>query len=317
MKKVLKVLAYLFLLLLLGVFALAYFPVDPKTKHVSVSEDRATALRESYEGPHHLVQTADGGILFLRRWNPDSIPPSKAEVAVLILHGITAYSGPYDMAGVPFSENGYTTFGLDYRGHGLSSGNRGDTPGKDRWIEDLADGVRYIKGLGFSKVVVLGHSLGVASALCVANAVPEEISGFVLLSGAYEGKKGVSKEPTLLEKARFFSGALVRPSYQIYEYYREGMTVTQDSLWNLRYTPRFLMMMDVSTLRLPENLNVPVLVGTGDQDELFEVEKVREFYDLIPGDQKEFLVMKNTTHAKIPRESWLQVVNWLDRTYSK
>jgi hypothetical protein len=46
------------------------------------------------------------------------------------------------------------------------------------------------------------------------------------------------------------------------------------------------------------------------------VEKVRELYDQIPGDRKEFLVMKNTTHAKIPRESWMQVVDWLNRTYT-
>lgn len=94
------------------------------------------------------------------------------------------------------------------------------------------------------------------------------------------------------------------------------MTVTKDNLFNLRYTPRFLMMVDVKTLRLPADLNVPVLVGIGDEDELFTVEKVREFYDLVPGDQKEILVMKNTTHSQIPRESWMQVVDWLDRTFA-
>ncbi|OOG75335.1 alpha/beta hydrolase [Algoriphagus sp. A40] len=316
MKKVFKILLCLVLLVFACAFVLAYYPVDSKTKHASISEERATVLRDEFAEPHHLITTSDGEILFLRRWNPDSIPPEKSGVAVLILHGITAYSGAYDMAGKPFSESGYVTFGLDYRGHGLSGGNRGDTPGKDRWIEDLGETVKYIKGLGFSEVVVLGHSLGVATAMLTANVVPDEISGLVLLSGAYEGRKGVSKEPTLLEKARFFASAIVRPSHQSYEYYREGMTVTKDSLFNLRYTPRFLMMLDVKTLRIPSDLNVPVLVGIGDGDELFTVEKVREFYDLVPGDQKEFVVMPNTTHAVIPRESWIMVVDWLDRTYA-
>jgi len=316
MKKTFKILFYLVLVLIVAALVLAFFPVESKTQHAGISEERATVLRDEFPDPHHVITTSDGAELFLRRWNPDSIQPEKSEVAVLILHGITAHSGAYDMAGQPFSQSGYTTFGLDYRGHGLSSGNRGDTPGTERWIEDMAETVRYIKGLGFPEVVVMGHSLGVASAICVARVVPSEIAGLVLLSGAYEGKKGVSKEPSVLDKARFFASAVFRPSHQSYEYYREGMTVTKDSLFNLRYAPRFLMMLDVKTLVLPADLNIPVLVGIGDGDELFAVDKVREFYDLVPGDKKEFVVMPNTTHAVIPRESWMMVVDWLDRTYT-
>lgn len=313
-KNIIKALLFIILALVSAAFIVAYYPVSDKTNHAGVSEERATELRNTYTGPHHLLTTDDGATLFLRRWNPDHVQHEK--IAILILHGITAYSGPYAMAGIPFAEHGYTTFGLDYRGHGLSSGNRGDTPGRERWIVDMAETVAYIKDLGFSEVVVLGHSLGVAAAFSVANAVPNEIAGLVMLSGAYEGREDVSKPPSLLEKARFFASAVLRPSYQSYQYYREGMTVTEDSLFNFRYTPRFLLMLDAKTLRLPAEMNIPVLVGIGDEDELFTVEKVRELYDLIPGDKKEFLVMKNATHANIPRESWMQVVDWLDRVYT-
>jgi esterase/lipase len=76
-------------------------------------------------------------------------------------------------------------------------------------------------------------------------------------------------------------------------------------------------MMDVKTLRLPKDLNVPVLVGVGDKDELFAIDKVKDFYNLIPGNKKEFLIMKNATHAKISRDNWEEIVKWLDRTYGK
>jgi alpha-beta hydrolase superfamily lysophospholipase len=259
--------------------------------------------------------TADGETLFLRRWNPDSIEPAKKAIAVLIFHGFTAYSGAYNMAGEPISAGGYTTFGLDYRGHGLSGGNRGDAPGKERWIADLAESVKYIKGLGFSKVIILGHSLGVASAMCATNAIPNEISGLVLLSGAYEGRKGLSKPLTLFQKIRILSSAIFRPSYQSVEYYREGMTVSPDTLFTFRYTPRYFTMLDVKKLRLPNDLNIPVLVGVGDKDELFDIDKVKEFYDLIPSTKKEFFIMENATHAKIPVESWQEIVTWLNKTY--
>jgi acylglycerol lipase len=298
------------------VLVLVYYPVQSRAQHTGISEKRAAEKRDGYTGPHHLISATDGETLFLRRWNPAGIESSKSDVAVLILHGITAYSGAYDMAGKPFSESSYTTFGLDYRGHGLSGGNRGDSPGLERWVADMAETVAYIKDLGFSKVIVLGHSLGVAAAFTVVNAIPDEIGGVVMLSGAYEGREGLSKPPSLLEKVRFLASSIFRPSYQAIAYYREGMTVTTDSLFTMSYTPRFLMMLDVKTLRLPEGLNIPVLIGVGDKDELFTVDKVRELYDMIPSDKKEFLVMENATHSVISRENWMQVVEWLDRTYS-
>lgn len=319
MKTIIKksLLAIFFLTIVVFLFGLvlAFLPSKSKTNHIGITPAEAVILRQKLVEPHQQFTTTDGETLFLRRWNPDTIQSVKKDIAVLIFHGFTAHSGAYNMAGVPISVGGYTVFGLDYRGHGLSGGNRGDSPNKERWIADLAESVKYIKSLGFSKVIVLGHSLGMASAICAADAVPNEISGLVLLSGAYEGKKGLTKPIPLFEKTKILASSIFRPSYPAVEYYREGMTVSKDPLFNFHYTLRFLTMIDVKKLRLPKDLNIPVLVGVGDKDELFDIDKVKDFYDSIPGNQKEFLVMKNTTHAKIPLESWNQVVAWLDKYY--
>jgi acylglycerol lipase len=319
MKKILKriLLTIVALIVLLFIFGLvlAFLPTTSKTNHAGITPEQAAALRKNFVGPHVQFTTSDVVTLFLRRWNPDSLTLVKKGVAVLIFHGFTAHSGAYNMAGLPISAAGYTTFGLDYRGHGLSDGIRGDSPSKDRWIADLAESVKYVRSLGFTKVIVLGHSLGVASAICAADAVPDEISGLVLMSGAYEGRKGLSEPPGLFEKTRILASAIFRPSYPAVEYYRKGMTVSKDSLFNFSYTLRYLTMMDVKKLRLPKNLNIPILVAVGDQDELFEVNKVRDFYDTIVDNRKNFLVMKNATHAKIPPESWQQVVDWLNKNF--
>ena len=315
-KRVVYTLIFVVLALVIFGFILAYLPTQWKIQNRGITPAEAATLRQNYTGPHNEFTTTDGKVLFLRRWNPDTLAPEKRDIAVLIFHGFTAYSGPYSMAGEPISAGGYTVFGLDYRGHGLSDGNRGDSPGKERWIGDLAESVKYIKTLGFKRVVILGHSLGVASAICAADTVPAEISGLILLSGAYEGRKGLSKPPTLFQKTRILASSIFRPSYQAVEYYREGMTVSPDTLFTYRYTLRFLTLMDVKQLRLPRDLNIPVLVGVGDKDELFEIDKVKDFYNLIPGDKKEFFVMKNATHAKIPLESWQEIVAWLDKTFA-
>jgi acylglycerol lipase len=317
-KVVMKVLYTLFwLVVVIVVFGLvlAYLPTQSRIKNHGITPEEAARLRQQYTGPHNQFTTTDGVTLFLRRWDPPQIDPAKKDIAVLIFHGFTAYSGPYSMAAVPISAGGYTTFGLDYRGHGMSDGIRGDSPGKDRWIADLAQSVQYIKGLGFKRVIVLGHSLGVAMAIVAADAVPNDISGLILLSGAYEGRKGLTKPVPFFTQAKILASSIFRPSYPAVEYYRDGMTVSKDTLFNFRYTLRFLTMIDVKKLRLPKDLNIPVLVGVGDKDELFEVDKVKDFYNSIPGDKKEFFIMKNATHAKIPLESWEEIVAWLNKTY--
>lgn len=57
------------------------------------------------------------------------------------------------------------------------------------------------------------------------------------------------------------------------------------------------------------------LLPRGDKDELFDVDKVKELYDLVPGNKKEFLIMKNATHAKIPPECWEEIVTWLNKNF--
>jgi hypothetical protein len=136
MKKIFKKALYTFISLVAGIIIfgliLAFLPTRSKTKHVAISPEMAAELRNNFKEKHNHFTTTDGEILFLRRWDPDSIILAKKDIAVLIFHGITAHSGAYNMAGVPLSAGGYTTFGLDYRGHGLSGGNRGDSPGKER-----------------------------------------------------------------------------------------------------------------------------------------------------------------------------------------
>ncbi len=319
MKKVGKKIIYSIISLVVAFFilgvVLAFLPIESIVKNNAVSVEEAATLRQNFVGAHHLFTTTDGETLFLRRWNPDTIVTAKKDLAVLILHGITAHSGAYPVAGKIIAKGGYTTFGLDYRGHGLSGGNRADSQSKKRWIADLTEAVSYIKGLGYSKVIIMGHSLGVAAALYTTIAVPDEVAGLMLLSGGYEGKERESTPIPFFQKAKILASSIFRPSKQVVEYYREDMTGANDPLFNFRYTLRFLTMMDVSELILPGYLNIPVLVAVGDKDELFEIESVKDVYNDVPGDKKEFLVMKDTYHAVFPDKSWDQLVVWLDNNF--
>ncbi|MFX1253533.1 MAG: alpha/beta hydrolase [Promethearchaeota archaeon] len=268
---------------------------------------KISKLREEYEAPHHLINTSDNKILFLRVWEPQITPK---EIAILIFHGITAYSGPYGMIAEPLSKEGYSVFGLDLRGHGLSDGNRGDYPSKQRLTKDLSETIAFLKQK-FPILILFGHSLGVVSAIVALNHCLEDINGTILVSAARTARSGVYPPISTLNKLRILFNSLLSPSKPVVSYYREGMTGINDPLFNFRYTLRFMKIFSAKDLQFPEKIDFPVFVSLGEHDELFTVEAAREFFDEIPSDNKEFYVVPGAKHAEFPEGSWKQLVTWL------
>ncbi|MFX1537010.1 MAG: alpha/beta hydrolase [Promethearchaeota archaeon] len=272
---------------------------------------KISKLREEYEAPHHLITTSDNKILFLRAWEPQTTPK---EIAILIFHGITAYSGPYGMIAEPLSKEGYSVFGLDLRGHGLSDGNRGDYPSKQRLIKDFSETIAFLKQK-FPILILFGHSLGVVSAIVAINHCLEDINGTILVSAARTARPGVYPPISTLNKLRILFNSLLFPSKPVVSYYREGMTGLNDPLFNFRYTLRFMKIFSAKGLQFPEKLDFPVFVSLGEHDELFTVEAAREFFNEIPSDNKEFYVVPGAKHAEFPEGSWKQLVTWLKTNF--
>jgi acylglycerol lipase len=292
---------------------------------VKLDVDRA---RSEFRGPHELVRTSDGKILFLRRWEASG--PSK--VSVLVLHGITAHSGAYGpLLGEPLSRAGFTVYGLDLRGHGLSDGKRGDYPGHHRWEKDLAEALQVVRSRS-SKVVVLGHSLGVLSAAVLAKTRPRDVDGLVLLSAATTIRKGVFPPPRGGALLKSLLGAALFRGTPLIEYRREGMGGRDDPLFVFRYSARFYTVLyGTGVLRLSSGLRegrldsphlafdgrlpFPVLVGVGDKDEIFPLEAVQRFYESIPADDKSFFVVPGARHAVFPEGAWRPLIGWLSSKF--
>lgn len=269
-------------------------------------------LRKEYEEPHHLLVTSDGVSLFLRKWEPKIETPR--QTALLILHGITAYSGPYAMFAEPLSEQGFTVYGLDLRGHGLSDGNRGDCPSKERFVKDLCETIAFVKER-HERVVLIGHSLGVLSSIFAINHCLKNISGSVLLSGGVATRAGVIREMSLAQKLKILFSSILSPSRPVIKYHREGMQGLDDPLFNFRYTLRFIRLVSFGNIEFPEKLDFPVFVGVGDSDELFSVDSCRELYESIPSDSKEFFVAEGAKHAEFPDGAWNPLVEWVDNNF--
>lgn len=274
------------------------------------------------------MRTSDGKLLFLRHW----VASPGTGRAVLIFHGITAYSEPY---GKPIAEDlaraGFDVFGLDLRGHGRSDGVRGDYPSEERFAADLCETTAFLKSR-FPKVIVLGHSLGILSAVVAINRCPATIDGLILLSGGRAVRPGAYGKPTARAAVRTLFAVALFPHRRLIEYYREGMVGREDPLFNFRYSARFfavlygtsawsvVKMMRRNELDSPNTTvlgapDIPLLAGVGDRDELFTVDSARTFFDGLPFEEKEFVVVPGGRHTAFPPGSWGPLVAWLRKHF--
>ena len=285
-------------------------------------------LREQFSAPHELVTTSDGSTLFLRHW----VGAGRNNVAVLIFHGITAYSEPYGrVVAEGLAAAGFDVYGLDLRGHGRSDGARGDVPSAERLARDLCETVAFVKAR-FPKVVVLGHSLGVITALIAANRCPEGIDGLVLVSAGNQVRPGVYRKPKASAALKMLFGIALFRSRPWIGYYREGMLGRDDPLFNFRYTARFYSavygmnpwavvrmlrenVIDSPNMHPSRTLGVPLIVAVGDRDEMFSVESSRTFFESLGATQKEFLVVPGAQHAKFPPGCWGPLTAWLNAKF--
>ena len=273
-------------------------------------------LRAEYEKPHYLIPTSDGQILFLSAWEPSK--PSKT--ALLIFHGITANSAVYSMLGIPVADAGFSAFGLDLRGHGLSDGKRGDYPSKARLVADVCETINFVKQQGFEGVVLLGHSLGNLVALEALNACDEHVAGLILLSVGRTVNPGAYPKMSMGQKLKTVGKLLFAYNRPVIEYKREGMIGLDDPLFTFKYTPRFLRILDAQKFakqyQFPDHLGFPVFAGVGEHDEIFSVETTRAFFDEVPSETKEFQVIPGAKHAEYPKGCWNGLIAWLKQHFT-
>ena len=295
----------------------------------NLNEIAVKDLREKFQGPHELLETSDGKTLFIRRWNAAKESP----VSLLIFHGITGYSEPYGpIIAEQLASSGFDVFGMDLRGHGLSDGKRGDYPSPERFVMDLSETVKLVKSKS-KKLVLLGHSLGSLSAIVAAKTNQNDIDGLVVLSAAKKMKGNVYTKPKTMALLKTLLGVTIFQGTPLIEYRRQGQLGLNDPLFNFEYSARFYSVLygvkprefvtmyrsgfiESPNLKFASRLEVPILVGVGDQDDLFTVEAAKEFYDEIDATDKEFLVIPGARHAFFPKNCWDPLVNWLNRKFA-
>lgn len=94
---------------------------------------------------------------------------------LLILHGLFGQSDNWNTLAKRFAERGFCVYAIDLRNHGLS-------PHSNDWSNEVMadDLAELIRNEGLSNSIVLGHSMGGKTAMCLALKYPHLLSKLIV-----------------------------------------------------------------------------------------------------------------------------------------
>lgn len=229
------------------------------------------------------VQGVGGIRLHYRTWE---VPRPRA--AFLLLHGLGGHSGRFERFGIRMAAHGFSSFGLDLRGHGRSEGRRGHIRHFDVYLQELERFRREVAGLTDPDcpLILLGQSLGGLVALRWVQEYGSGAAGAVLCS-PWLTAAGLPAPRWKMVLAPLFSRvmpslpthtrldpALISRDPEVVSRYRD------DPLVHDLITPRLFTEVSEAiglALRRSERITTPLLLLLGGDDGLVRPERTVAF----------------------------------------
>jgi len=235
------------------------------------------------------ARSKDGLKLVGREWKPAGKPRG----VVCLVPGMGEHTGRYPHVAAAFNQVGYAVLGLDLRGHGLSEGRRGFTPGYDAYLDDVEillgeAGRRYPA----TPSMLYGHSLGGTIALYFCLRRKAAVAG--VIASSPQLRLAFVPPPWKVTMVRLM--ATVWPAFTIASELEQAAlsrdpevvrAYAADPLVHDRVSARLgIGLIDIGQWLLdhaPEFAE-PVLIYCGGQDRLVSAEACREFAAKVKGD---------------------------------
>ena len=229
--------------------------------------------------------------------------PGAARGTVVFVGGLSNHALGYADFQHQLSKLGWNVVGVDLRGHGRSSGKRGDFT-IEMVVEDLATAVAYARERFGGAVALMGSSLGGFYALCGANAIDGiecAVSHWIYLPNTPITKKDARMRPVALLLNKIAPGLGI-PTTQVADWSGvcDDPALKQkcfdDPLMVWKYSARAL----ASGFRYqPERpltkLRIPHLVVLGSRDTMTPFEYTKGVYARLEGD-KEWVTIPDAGH---------------------
>ncbi len=250
-------------------------PRGKRSKHVEPRRKKPRTFESRW-------QNAEGIQFHVQGWEPER----RIKAVVILIHGLGEHTGRYAHVGEALAGAGYALAGFDLRGHGRSTGRRGDIPDFDRLLDDVADFLSQMRARYPKKPIFLyGHSLGGNLALTFVLRRKPKVEGLIATAPVLEvgfklprSRIAMARALTVImpshtEASGLETAALSRDSRVVEAY-------VHDPLVHDRISVRLFGGMYESGLWLQEhasNFPVPLLLMQGSADRLVSFEATRTF----------------------------------------
>lgn len=213
------------------------------------------------------IPTAGGGSLEVWRIEPEG----RSRGVVLLAHGWSRNRDRMVSRARIFAEMGFTTVMHSARDHGGST--RHPFMNAFRFAEDIEAVVEWID----EPVLLYGHSAGAAGAIIAAGLNPDRIR-LLFLEGCYARTKEALL--SLYRGYNRFFGIFFAPMVVLF----------MDIIYRFK-------MDSVSPVRLAPDLDIPVLIIHGDEDQNFPLHHAWRVRDSFPGGRAELFVANGADHS--------------------
>ena len=217
------------------------------------------------------------------------LPAENEKAQLVIAHGLGEHSGRYVNIFNRLVPAGFSTWALDFRGHGRSPGKRGHIDAFDQYVLDLKSLIEQARqsSPANKKVFLLGHSMGGLIALNYTERFSETIDGLVASSPglgltvqvpavkAFMGKVMSSVWPGLSMGNELDASKISHDPDVVNAY-------LDDPLVHDRVTARFFtefMSAMAETNTNATQINVPILMQVAGDDHLTDAQAARSFFE--------------------------------------
>ncbi len=128
------------------------------------------------------------------RWKPDRFVSDQSHPSLVFLHGMGG-TGQIWRPIAAFLETEWDCIAPDQRGHGGSKNASLPDPGDFHAESYARDVLALLDSLGIQKFILIGHSMGVRTALALAKSAPARVAGLIAvdigISSSWGGGMGI------------------------------------------------------------------------------------------------------------------------------
>ncbi|HOO55725.1 MAG TPA: lysophospholipase [bacterium] len=261
------------------------------------------------DGMWEYFTCGDGAKLFVQYWLPRDSGPERVAVC---FHGMCAHGMYYGMFADELVPAGTAVYCADYRGHGLSDGDRGDVTDPMRVIEDMKAFILWVKERHpGAKIFTIGESMGGIINANLMMDPPCGIAGMVLCAPAIWFNMGGSPWKFALLVPAGIIARIAFPGKKIIKTTGDEERGMKDPA-NLAYdkndplhlayvSPRYILSIFSLMLRCRKSgsrdIKMPVLIFQGGKDIAVSAPATREFYEKLEVEDKEMIYYPDAFHC--------------------